>query len=599
MYISNNREDKMGKSNLLSNIKYVYKSSFKIDKGMFWADICCVPIDFLSMLLELFIPSFFLILFQDDYYNIKQICMGIIVIGIVRIALGLVSNYISSKQYISEHKLVMYYLEKLNKKLMVIDYQKLEDPEIKLVCEKAESSVENNHTEFIHLAQSFVNGIGSILKFVVFCIILTKLAWWLIGILIVTAGIQYLIMLCIDNYEYKTKNSRITILRKLNYIAQLANDYKSAKDIRLYSLHSWLKKYFQELIGQNNYLYSKLTKRKILAAFGDLMIILLRDGGAYFYLGYLTLQGSISPATFVLYFSVISEFVSVLEEIVEAFEMITRGNYQANDYRAFLDMEETNNGSSVIDINASKTIEFQDVCFKFPNSKNDILKSINLKIKSGEKIAIVGLNGAGKTTLIKILCGMYHPSSGKVLIDGICSENIQKKSYFSMFSTVFQEISIFPYSIAENIVYEKRDNLLLDKCCKDANIYSKIVSLKNKYETKLIRNVYEDAVDFSGGEMQKLALARAIYKKSGILVLDEPSAALDPISEEKLYMKYSEFAKNKTSVFISHRLASTRFCDRIILLENGFIVEEGTHQELMNRNGKYANLYLVQSKYYQ
>lgn len=584
---------------IFSNIKYIYRCINEIDNGMFWSYIYCVPLDFLTVLLDMCIPSIFIYLLQNRSYTLFTICFVVASIGIIKIVLGYFENYVYSKQYIAEHKLVMFFLEKLNVKLMSINYERLEDPNFKLICEKAESSVANNHTEFIHFAENFTKGICSILKFLAFCIILTRLAWWIIVVLLVSAGVQYLLLLYIDDYEYKTKDSRIRVLRKLAYISYLSNEYKSAKDIRLYSLSGWLKEYFNDLNFEYHHVYKKLTRRKIITAFVDLLIIVLRDGGAYLYLGYLVLRGNISPAAFVLYFSVVSEFVGVLEEIVTSFEKMARGNYQANDYLDLIKIDDRRKGETILNVQEAKKIEMKNVYFRFPNSEEYTLKNINIEIKAGEKIAIVGLNGAGKSTLIKLMCGMYNPTSGKVLIDGMEADHVERKNYFSCFSTVFQEISVFPYSIAENIIYKTKDMKLLEKCCKEAGIYSKITSLQQQYDTKLIRNVCDDAIDLSGGEMQKLALARALYKGAGIILLDEPSASLDPIAEKKLYEKYNSFSENKTSVFISHRLASTRFCDRILLLENGSIVEEGSHQELMKREGKYAQLFLVQSQYYR
>ncbi len=588
----------MKKYDLLSNIKYVMRSSRQVDRNIFYRNIASVPINYLSMGLDLIIPSICLFLFQDNRFGFDNIIIAITFMAGLRICFQIAINVIVSTQYIAEHKMLIYFTEKLNKKLMNIEYSKLEDPSFKVKCGKAETCVENNHTEFIHLADNSLKALGSIFKFILFCFILTKLAWWIIILLLITAGLQLLTIVYVDNYEHKTKNERIKVLRKIFYISRLSNDYKSGKDIRIFGMRRWLKSYFSELLNEHSKLYEKLTSRRIIFAFFNLLVIVLRDGGAYFYLGYLAIAGRISPALFVLYFGVISEFVDVLGEIVDSFEQVSRGNYQAKDYRDFIDEGEGLPGKTMAESDSPKAIELRNVSFTFPGSDKQILKDINLKIEKGEKIALVGLNGTGKTTLIKIICGMYRPTSGHVLIDGIDVEQYDKKEYYKCFSTVFQNISVFPYSIKENIVYGREDERKLKSCCKIADLDRKINTLKTGYNTRLIRNVFEDAIDLSGGEMQKMALARALYKSAGVLILDEPTAALDPLAEERMYKRYNELTKNMTSIFISHRLASTRFCDRIILLENGMIKEQGSHDTLLKKNGKYAMLFNIQSQYY-
>ena len=199
------------------------------------------------------------------------------------------------------------------------------------------------------------------------------------------------------------------------------------------------------------------------------------------------------------------------------------------------------------------------------------------------------------------MCGLYDPTDGEILLNGVNVKEYNREEYFKLFSAVFQDISLMAVSVAENITgqpAENTDNELLIDCMKKSGIYEKVMSLPQQEKTHLVRSVYQHSVDLSGGEKQKLALAKALYKGAPILLLDEPTAALDAIAEQQMYMNYLEFSKARSSIFISHRLASTRFCDRIIMIENGGISECGTHAELMELNGKYAELYMLQSSYY-
>jgi ABC-type multidrug transport system fused ATPase/permease subunit len=230
------------------------------------------------------------------------------------------------------------------------------------------------------------------------------------------------------------------------------------------------------------------------------------------------------------------------------------------------------------------------------------LRNLSFKIKKGEKIAIVGNNGAGKTTLVKLLSALYQPSGGSIKINGKNIAEYNRDEYYTLISPVFQDIYLFPVSIAQNIALCEESDINNDKlsqAIRFAGLQEKIESLPDGYNTPLIKSVVDNAIELSGGEKQKLALARALYKNGLMLILDEPTATLDPIAENEIYLKYNEFSKDKTSIFISHRLASTRFCDRIFFLDDGNIAETGSHDELMAQKGKYAEIFSIQSHYYR
>ena len=243
---------------------------------------------------------------------------------------------------------------------------------------------------------------------------------------------------------------------------------------------------------------------------------------------------------------------------------------------------------------------FENVSYRYPGAKEDTIKNLDLTIHPGEKLAIVGLNGAGKTTLIKLLSGFLDPNEGRVLLNGTDIREFDRRKYYELFSAVFQDFSVLPATIRENVTQslDKPDIERLWRALELAGLSSKVKSLPSELETQVTRDVYEDGTELSGGETQRLMLARVIYRNSPVILLDEPTAALDPIAENEIYLRYNEIAEGNISVFISHRLASTRFCDRILYLEDGGIVEEGTHDELMSAGGKYAELFEVQSKYY-
>ncbi|MBR7137238.1 MAG: ATP-binding cassette domain-containing protein, partial [Clostridia bacterium] len=325
---------------------------------------------------------------------------------------------------------------------------------------------------------------------------------------------------------------------------------------------------------------------------------------AYFVLIGLLLGGQMGVGDFVFYFGLVGGIAGFLQGIIgDLAELNTRAE-KIDYYRELYDYPmRFNHGKGCALPTGAVTVEFKNVWYRYDGAEDDTLKGIDLTISAGESLALVGLNGAGKTTLVKLLCGLYTPTKGEILVDGkpIADYNIEE--YYSLISAVFQEIKVIALTMFEFVASADltrstaRDDAV--KAMQAAGIYEKIRALPNGIDTHLMKGIYDDGVDFSGGELQKLMLARAIYKNGAIMVLDEPTAALDPIAEDRLYQQYRAQTVGKTSVYISHRLASTRFCDRIVLLENGKITESGTHDELMAKNGQYAYLFGVQSKYYK
>lgn len=230
------------------------------------------------------------------------------------------------------------------------------------------------------------------------------------------------------------------------------------------------------------------------------------------------------------------------------------------------------------------------------------LSDFNLKVNKGESVAIVGVNGAGKTTLMKLACGLLHPTEGKIFLNGRDMQELDAEERYANFSCAFQEIQFLPLTIRENIsmkLENEEDTARIWSCLEEAGVADAIRELPQQLNTKMNKSIHEDAVDFSGGQRQKIILARALYRDAGCLILDEPTAALDALAENEIYEKYSQFTKDKTSFFVSHRLASTRFCDRIVLIDGGKVAEQGTHEELLDKNGLYSHMFSLQSKYYK
>ncbi len=431
-------------------------------------------------------------------------------------------------------------------------------------------------------------------------VLIYKINFFMILLIVATCAAQFFILKHLSGKQKENLDNASKFSTKFNYFYKLSKDTNAAKDVRLYSLSDYFIKALAKSLYQIEKTYAKYTHQCV--AFDGLtaLLNLIREAIAYAYLVYLVTVGKLTVSDFIFYFGIITGFSNWVLGLVFSFNQIERSCNECKAYRAYIESDDTADRGEVLKTDNVDTIEFKNVTYKYSSAEESTLKNINLKFNKGENIAIVGENGAGKTTLIKLLCGLYSATEGQLFLNGIDTSTISKSSYFDLFSPIFQDYYFLPMTIAQNITASLDYDIdKLNFAFERAGIIDKIKSLPDKENTLMDKAVYKDAVDFSGGEKQKLLLAKAIYKNAPVLILDEPTAALDPIAENELYLKYNELTQGKLSFFISHRLSSTRFCDRILFLSNGEIAEEGTHDELMVKKGKYYHMYQLQSYYYK
>lgn len=431
-------------------------------------------------------------------------------------------------------------------------------------------------------------------------VLIYKINIFMILLIIATCILQFVILRHLTKKQYENLNKVSKVNNKFNYFYHLSKGGKASKDVRLYSLSDYFIKALVDSVYQIEKIFAKYTHQSIAFDGITALLNMIREIIAYAYLVYLVTVGKLTVSDFIFYFGIITGFSNWVVGLVYAYTQIERTCDECKAYRTYIESEDVaDKGESLKAIDVD-TIEFKNVSYKYPSADELTLKNINLKFNGGENIAIVGENGAGKTTLIKLLCGLYSATGGKLLLNGVDTSAISKSSYFDLFAPIFQDYYFLPMTIQQNMTASiDYDKDKLDAAFEQAGILEKIESLPDKEQTLMDKEVYKNAVDFSGGEKQKLLLAKAIYKNAPVLILDEPTAALDPIAENELYLKYNELTQGKLSFFISHRLSSTRFCDRILFVSNGEIVEEGTHDELMALKGAYYKMYQLQSYYYK
>lgn len=427
----------------------------------------------------------------------------------------------------------------------------------------------------------------------------------IVFVVVITVSIlSYFTTLWQNKYYEKHKHLWEKESRKAGYLGGLSENLQVAKDIKLYGFEEWLNKMMSDYRAHIIMWNKRCRLRGLWASILAGLMTLIQNGVAYVVLIGMLLAGSLSAGDFVFYFGIVGSVAGFLHGVVGDVAKLNKRADKIAYYREFYDYPNKFNYGKGCELPAGAvTIELRDVWYKYDGAEDYTLKGINLTLQAGESLALVGVNGAGKTTLVKLICGFYRPTKGEILVNGKLIDEYNIHEYYTMISAVFQEIrpvcfTMFEYVASADInrTTAREDAVTAMKL---AGIWEKIESLENGIDTHLMKGVYDDGVDLSGGEMQKLVLARAIYKNGSVLILDEPTAALDPIAENNLYLQYRELTHGKTSIYISHRFASTRFCDRILLLGDGIIKESGTHDELMAQNGQYAYMFGVQAKYYK
>lgn len=456
--------------------------------------------------------------------------------------------------------------------------------------------------------EGFASSAAAVLGMILYVGMLSGLSLWILLLVIGGTAVNYAVGIRCNKWDAANRHKWMTLDYKMAYLSRSTSTYEASKDVHIYWMPPWLRKKFDSELKQRLKCTARMQANYFLEAAAGGLTQMIWEGAAYLYLIYLVCEGRLDAAGFVLYFGIITGFAAWCGSIVSGMRALHKSASFVEEERRFLECLERGMDEEkeelVMPEGHVPEIAFENVTFRYAGADAPTIKNLTLTLKPGENIALVGLNGAGKTTFIKLLCGFYDPTEGRILVDGVDRSRYGKKSWLRYFSGVFQDAELLPLSLRENLTLgEAAEEGRIQESLRMADLEEKVQKLGKKLsdgmDVMFGKGSYEDAVDLSGGEKQKLMLARALCKRAPLLVLDEPTAALDPIVESQLYDRYRRFSEGRTTVFISHRLASTRFCDRILLMEQGEAVETGTHQELLAEGGKYAWMFDVQSKYYQ
>ena len=485
------------------------------------------------------------------------------------------------------------------RKTLTTDYVNIESFEGREKQKRAEAFYNARFSSGADFVEQCAHFLVCVIGVIASSVLLYKVNYFMILLILLTCVCEFFLLKILKTKQSETTDNYSKLSGKFEYFYKLSKNAEASKDIKLYGFSDYLVKTAADFIYQIEHINAKYTKQSAAISGVRALLNLVRELVAYAYLTYLVLKNRLSVSDFIFCFGIITGFSNWIMNLVFSFMEISRCCTDCALYREFVE-ESVSEGKPEGDFGEVRSIEFSNVFFTYPASDTETIRNMSFKVNKGENIAIVGENGAGKTTAIKLLCGLYYPSEGDILINGRSSREFSSDSYFDLFSAVFQDYCFMPMTIAENITAEQSyDKERLFAAFDKAGITDKINSLSEKENTLMVKDVYKNAADFSGGEKQKLLLAKAVYKNAPVLVLDEPTAALDPISENELYLKYNELTEDKISFFISHRLSSTRFCDRILFIKDGAVAESGTHEELMAKKGAYYRMYQTQSMYYR
>lgn len=538
----------------------------------------------------------------------------------INLILFFVNYFLSDMYYMYRSLMYNKELQNISVKLFKMEYQRLENGDFKELVHKHSEAQDRVFSSFVQLSwmmRDFLSGLITLVISVVIIFPLLKIGFkttgntffekpvfllTIFGAIAVMTGIILVIALKMNKMWFRASDEYSRLDRIFYYFLNMFSDYNTGKEIRLYKEQKLIEhNATDKLLTDGERVLKKASMNSARSSSFIAVLGAVVGFGIYLFIGVKGLYGLFGIGSLVLYCGSFMQIINGIMKMAATFgkteEMVPLVNYYFDIMNTKDDMTY---GSKVLDLTDKFEIEFKNVSFRYPGAENDSLKNVNLTIHNGEHLAVVGRNGSGKTTFIKLMCRLYDVTEGEILINGENIKEYTAESLMSLYSVVFQDFKIFSTTLAQNISAGSdynREKLFdaLDK----SNIKERVQKMENEENTYLYKDLDKAGVEISGGEAQKLALARALYKDSPIVILDEPTAALDPVAENEIYNRFNSFVNHKTAIYISHRLSSCIFCSRIAVFDKAELVQNGTHEELLeNKEGKYYELWNAQAQYY-
>lgn len=599
-------------------IKRMYREVHSLDRRLLPTTAVQAVIDSIKPFINIYFSARLITLLTQKADTSVIITNIALVLGI-NVVIFFLASFLNN--YNENHRMMLLDLEnkKVEEKLYNADYALLNDSEFKELLHRHEEAGKSRWARlpyFMWTTLQFTRGVLTTIISFIIIIPLLKVGFvrtgntfferplfivTIVAAIAVMAGV-ILIVASKINKSYLEANEKYAELDRIFYsFIDILGDYKTGKEIRLYKEQNLIDNITtQKILTDGEITLRKISMRTAKSSSFIAILGALVGFGVYLFIGVKGLFGLFGIGSLVLYCGSFMQIISGIMMFANTLGKLKEILSLARDYFKILEAESTMiYGNRELDLTNGFEIEFNNVSFKYPKSDIYALKQINLKISNGEKLAVVGRNGSGKTTFIKLLCRLYDVDEGEILINGINIKEYTRDSLNKLYSIVFQDYKILSLTVADNIsANDECDKDMLNSALDKANIKDRIEAMPQKEKTYLYKDLDKSGVEISGGEAQKLALARALYKDSPIVIFDEPTAALDPIAENEIYSRFNSFVENKTAIYISHRLSSCAFCDRIAVFDNAELVETGTHNELISANGRYAELWNAQASYY-
>ena len=591
---------------LLQNLGYLLKRCWRVSKGLLISLLTMSLLQLGTNLIELYIAPIILQKVEQSV-PLPEMLVTILLFTLAMVVSTAGWNYLKDTRCILLDPFYQDFFREGIMKSATTSYPNMLDTEFLHKQEQFRYALDGNEEETVPVAILTESGnlLTAVVGFGLYLMVLTGLNPLLLAVVIATTAISFFVTKHINKWELDTRDEAMKYRYKMVCIVNAAMHNKMPKDLRIFHMKDWLLELHDKALDLFQDYCNRKERRFMVAKTVDVVLTLARNGIAYGYLIYLTIEQGLPASQFLLYFSAVTGFTSWVTTILDSVIKLHRQSGKLCEAREYLEWPEPfkfEEGASVPRREDGKyELRLENVSFRYPKAEKDTITNMDLTIRPGEKLAIVGLNGAGKTTLVKLLSGLLDPTEGRVLLSGEDIRQYNRRDYYAMFTAVFQQFSDLSASVAANIAQSETD-IDYEKvlaCAERAGFAEMLDKLPKGLDTNLGKQMNDDGIELSGGQWQRMMLARALYKNAPILLLDEPTAALDPIAENDMYLRYNEITDGRTAIYISHRLASTRFCDRVLFLKNGVIAEEGTHEELIALGGGYAELFEVQSRYYR
>ena len=594
------------KYSMMQNLKYLMGMAWRLEKDIIFLPVVKEVFDLGQKLLELFVVPVILQTVEQRS-GIGELLLTIIAFTLALVLVTGLFQYFDVVQSRAEGRLRCNMIYCINEAVCTTSYPNTLDKNYRNKMQQAMRSSDYSVAS-TQLYDDAIRMLGALTGFGLYLFLMSRVSVWLIIIVLAcNVGGYFLVPNTrrINVWSYGLEKDTAEYTHTMGYVTNVIFENKIGKDIRLFGLKNWLQDIYDSAMKLYRDFIVKREKKYLMSDICSVLLALLSNGLSYAYLIRYTLTNGLAASEFLLMFTAISGFGGWINTILYTGGEMHKKSLGLCHIRELFDWPEPFllEGGKEIPVSESRRYELclENVTYAYPEEEKPTIAHMNLVIHPGEKLAIVGLNGAGKTTLVKLLCGFLDPQDGRVLLNGQDIRQFSRREYYKFFTAVFQEVSELSASIGANVAQTEdyKDSEKVENCLRKAGLWERICELPKGTNTELGRSMRDDGIELSGGQMQRLMLARALYKDAPILVLDEPTAALDPLAEHDMYLKYNEMSNGRTSLFISHRLASTRFCDRIIFLKEGQIAEEGSHEDLLKKQGDYAKLFEVQSRYYK